>query len=296
MAFGLAMIAVAFGVMWPAAQSEGGPSEAPLAALPSVISVDEDGRLFTIEVDEASEADGVSDADDAEQVFYGATRLRYDAERKVLRMGGVLPDLDRLKILSETAPPDFRSAIKAIAERSADLKKKEELTEILADAPAGFAVVGAEAQKAAAWDAETKTLTVKQQIGPRAEAELLATTADPDLKLAVDEVYLKSSEHRVTVWWLILFFMCLTMGELCLSPVGLSLVTKLAPAKHVGLFMGGWFLATAVAEGAANMFGAYWGKMTPANYFLIFVVMCGVGAFLLAILIRPLKRMMHGVQ
>ena len=100
----------------------------------------------------------------------------------------------------------------------------------------------------------------------------------------------------MTVWWLILFFMCLTMGELCLSPVGLSLVTKLAPPKHVGLFMGGWFLATAVAEGAANLFGAYWGQMTPTDYFMMFVVMCAIGALLMALLIRPLKRMMHGVH
>ena len=284
MVFGLAMVSVAFGVMWPAAQRESGPSEAPLTALPSDFSVDEDGRLFT------------TDAESGDQVFYGATRLRYDADRKVLRMSGVLPDLDRLNILSETAPPDFRKAIKTIVEKSADLKKNEELTEILSNAPAGFAIVGEEARKAAAWDSETKTLTVKQQIGPRAEVEILATTADPDLKLAVDEVYLSSSEHRVTVWWLILFFMCLTMGELCLSPVGLSLVTKLAPPKHVGLFMGGWFLATAVAEGAANLFGAYWGQMTPTDYFMMFVVMCAIGALLMALLIRPLKRMMHGVH
>ena len=284
MVLGLAMVAVAFGIMWPAAQREAGPSEASLAALPCGFSVDEDGRLFT------------TDADSGDQVFYGATRLRYDADRKLLRMGGVLPDLDRLKILSETAPVDFKKAIEALVEKSADLKKTEELTEVLADAPAGFAIVGEEARKAAAWDSETKTLTVMQQIGPRAEVELLATTADPDLKAAVDEVYLASSEHRVTVWWLILFFMCLTMGELCLSPVGLSLVTKLAPPKHVGLFMGGWFLATAVAEFAANMFGAYWGKMTPMSYFTIFVVMCGIGALFMAVLIRPMKRMMHGVH
>ena len=90
--------------------------------------------------------------------------------------------------------------------------------------------------------------------------------------------------------------MVLTMGELCISPVGLSLVTKLAPARHVGLFMGGWFLATAVAEKLAQVFGAYWGKMPPMNYFLIFVVMCAVGSLLMALLIRRLKRMMHGVN
>jgi POT family proton-dependent oligopeptide transporter len=86
------------------------------------------------------------------------------------------------------------------------------------------------------------------------------------------------------------------MGELCLSPVGLSLVTKLAPAKHVGLFMGGWFLATAIAEKLAQVFGAYWGKMPPGNYFVIFIVMCGVGAVLLALLVPMLKRWMHGVH
>ncbi len=283
MVFGIAMVAVAFGVMWPAAQREAGPSESPLVALPDGIGVDEGGRLST------------TDADSGDQVFYGATRLRYDADRKLLRMSGVLPDLDRLKILSETAPSDFRKTIEMVAEKSEGLKKNKELTEVLEDAPAGFAIVGEEARKAAAWDPKTKTLTVKEQIGPRAKAELLATTADPFFKAAVDEIYLGSSEHRVTVWWLILFFMCLTMGELCLSPVGLSLVTKLAPPKHVGLFMGGWFLATAIAEGAANMFGAYWGKMTPMSYFTIFVVMCGGGALLMAVLVPMMKRKMHGV-
>ncbi len=284
MVFGLAMVAVAFGVMLPAAQREAGPSQAPLAALPDAFGVDQDGRIFT------------TDSKNGEQVFYGATRLRYDADDPLLRMSGVLPDLDRLKILSETAPDDFRKAIKAIVEKSAALKKGAELTEVLANAPAGFAIVGDEAQKITAWDPETKTLAVSAQIGARAEVELLAATADPLLKAAVDGVYVDSAKHRVTIWWLILFFMCLTMGELCLSPVGLSLVTKLAPPKHVGVFMGGWFLATAIAEFAANMFGAYWGKMVPWKYFLIFIVMCSAGALLMALLIRPMKRMMHGVH
>jgi POT family proton-dependent oligopeptide transporter len=284
MVFGLAMVAVAFGVMLPAAQREAGPSQSPLATLPGAFGVDEDGRIFT------------TDSEGEERIFYGATRLRYDAGEQVLLMSGVLPDLDRLKILSETAPAGFKKTIKTIVEKSKALKKGDELTEVLANPPAGFAMVGEEARKAAAWDSETNTLTVKQQIGARAEVELLATTADPAFKAAVDGIYVDSSKHRVTIWWLILFFMCLTMGELCLSPVGLSLVTKLAPPKHVGVFMGGWFLATAIAEFAANMFGAYWGKMVPWKYFLIFIVMCSAGALLMALLIRPMKRMMHGVH
>jgi POT family proton-dependent oligopeptide transporter len=64
----------------------------------------------------------------------------------------------------------------------------------------------------------------------------------------------------------------------------------------VGLFMGGWFLATAIAEKLAQVFGAYWGKMPPEQYFLIFVVMCGIGALFMAVLVPLLKRKMHGVQ
>ena len=68
-----------------------------------------------------------------------------------------------------------------------------------------------------------------------------------------------------------------------------------APA-HVGLFMGGWFLATAIAEKLAHIFGGMWGNMTPTKYFMFFVIFCGVGGLLMALLIKPMKRMMHGVK
>ena len=146
------------------------------------------------------------------------------------------------------------------------------------------------------FDPETNVLTAVGEIKERARTEFFAAAAEPEFKEAVDKIYLEASQFRVSVWWLIAFYLVLTMGELCLSPVGLSLVTKLAPPKHVGLMMGGWFLATAVAEKLAQVFGAHWGRMPPVDYFLIFVVMCAVGAILMAMLIRPLKRMMHGVH
>ena len=125
---------------------------------------------------------------------------------------------------------------------------------------------------------------------------MLAGAARPDFKAAVDRIYVESNKYRVSVWWLVAFFMVLTCGELCLSPVGLSLVTKMAPPKHVGLFMGGWFFFTALSEYSAQVFGAWWGTMAPGKYFMMFVFMCGAGGFLMLLLIRPLKRMMHGVQ
>ncbi|MFQ5412644.1 MAG: hypothetical protein ACE5EC_10105, partial [Phycisphaerae bacterium] len=268
MVLGLAMVAVAFGVMWPAAKSESRPSSTYLAELPENLDLSQ----------------------------YGATRMNYDPNEKTLHMTGVLTDLDRLRMLAESAPADFKERVDSLVKKSAELDEGAELIEAIESAPVGFDVVGEEAKKVLEWDASTNTLRVKGEIKKRAEVELLAMAAQPEFKKAVDKIYLDSSEFRISVWWLILFFMCLTCGELCLSPVGLSLVTKLAPAKHVGLFMGGWFLATAIAEKLAQVFGAYWGKMIPGQYFLIFVVMCGVGALLMAALIRPLKRMMHGVH
>ena len=53
---------------------------------------------------------------------------------------------------------------------------------------------------------------------------------------------------QVAVVWLVLMYWLHTMGELCLSPMGLSLVTKLAPKRLVGLMMGGWFLSTAIGN------------------------------------------------
>ena len=55
-------------------------------------------------------------------------------------------------------------------------------------------------------------------------------------------------EDKMSAMWIIVFYAVITFGELCLSPMGLSLVTKLAPKRLVGLMMGGWFLSTAIGN------------------------------------------------
>ncbi|UCC31486.1 MAG: peptide MFS transporter [Phycisphaerales bacterium] len=293
MVLGLVGVALAFGVMWPAAHLENGASSAPLAAVPSPLAVDEEGFVYGRD----------DDSDAAERVYYGAKRLRYDAASQTLQMSGVLVDLDRFRLLAQTAPEEFVAEVERFAEQTAEERPGDDgVTALLEHAPEGLGPVeikeveGRDRKTIVSWDPETKELTAFAEINKRARAEFLAAAAEPAFKRAVDRVYLDSSDFRVSVWWLIGFYLVLTMGELCLSPVGLSLVTKLAPPKHVGLFMGGWFLATAIAEKLAQVFGAYWGKMPPLDYFFIFVVMCGVGALLMALLVRSLKRMMHGVQ
>ena len=274
MVMGVAAVTVAFLIMWPAAIRENGPSEASLDKLPAGIDL---------------------------KVF-GATRLSYDQDRQKLCMNGVLPDLDRLRLLAESAPAEFKSVVTSLvkksAEKAAKAKRGEvwQVSEVVASAPADYRVSGEEASKIVKWDAATRTLSTTSEIKARAESEALAGAAEPGFRAAVDNIFVESNKHRVSVWWLVAFFMVLTCGELCVSPVGLSLVTKLAPPKHVGLFMGGWFFFTALSEYVAQVFGAWWGTMAPGRYFMIFVGICGGGAFFMALLVRPLKRMMHGVQ
>lgn len=290
MVMGLALVAVAFGVMWPAAHFENGVSSAALAALPDGFNVDDEGLVYSTETDD----DGTQ-----ERTYYGAARLGYDQNQKRLVMNGVLTDLDRLRLLALTAPADLVTTIKEFAAKTVEEPEQEEQIDC---APVGMESIevwegeGTSRKIVLTWNGDTKTLTSTGEVKERARIEYLAAAADAEFKVAVDQVYVESGTFRVSVWWLILFFMVLTMGELCLSPVGLSLVTKLAPAKHVGLCMGGWFLATAAAEYTAQVFGAFWGKMPPGTYFVIFVIMCGAGALLMALLIKPLKKMMHGVH
>jgi proton-dependent oligopeptide transporter, POT family len=94
--------------------------------------------------------------------------------------------------------------------------------------------------------------------------------------------------------WLVIVYLLHTMGELCLSPVGLSMVTKLAPARLVSLMMGIWYTANFVANYFAGILeNLLNGSGIPLYWFL---VGSSIGAGVLLILITPLiKKLMHGV-
>ncbi len=105
--------------------------------------------------------------------------------------------------------------------------------------------------------------------------------------------------QKVLPTWLIATYLLHCIGELCLSPVGLSSVTKLAPQRLVGQMMGIWFLATALGNLIAGLIaGAFTDKAVaqmPGRFFLIVLVTCGSGVVLL-LLARPIKKLMSGVQ
>ena len=69
-------------------------------------------------------------------------------------------------------------------------------------------------------------------------------------------------------FWLILAYAIVTLGELMLSPMGLSLVSKVAPISIRGLMMGGWFVATAIGNKLTQI-GIYWDIWLQSTFFLV---------------------------
>lgn len=104
----------------------------------------------------------------------------------------------------------------------------------------------------------------------------------------------------VSMIWLILAYFFHTMGELCLSPVGLSYVSKLSPKKLLGLLFGFWFCASAIANFLGGFMGAYIDQITQTHsmsyFFLIFTIIPVATAAILLVLNPMLKRMMHGIH
>ena len=87
----------------------------------------------------------------------------------------------------------------------------------------------------------------------------------------------------------------LTLGELYLSPVGLSLVTKLAPPRIVSMMMGMWFLSSFFGDYLCGYLGAYWEKMSHANFFVMLTVMSCAAGLCMFVLLKPLKKAIgHG--
>ena len=97
-------------------------------------------------------------------------------------------------------------------------------------------------------------------------------------------------------WWLIGCYLLQTLGELCLSPVGLSAMTKLAPTRAAGLVMGIWFLGTAIGNWLAGRAGSLFDSMPLPQLFGTVAASALIAAVLLAILTKPTVKLMAGVK
>ena len=124
------------------------------------------------------------------------------------------------------------------------------------------------------------------------------------------------SQTKIAMWWLVALYVLHTIGELCLSPIGLSMVSKLAPVRFGSLLMGTWYLSSAfsnkfagtlssyippsaedVAAGIAHYRSLLGFQITNLyDFFTVFIVMSGAAAIILLILSGWLKKMMHGIR
>ncbi len=121
---------------------------------------------------------------------------------------------------------------------------------------------------------------------------MLLTTAAL-LLMALAGLFSDGGTAKVSGLWLAGFYLIVTTGELCLSPVGLSLVTKLTPKRLVGLAMGGWFVAVAFGNKFSGFFGGIQHLMDPLYFYL---VLAGVSALVALFIFFMLPRLDRAIR
>ncbi len=101
-------------------------------------------------------------------------------------------------------------------------------------------------------------------------------------------------DEKASSWWLIMSYGVITIGELCLSPMGLSLVSKLSPPRLTALMMGGWFLSTSVGNKLSGVMSGMWNSFEDKSHFFWMNFAYCVAAFLLmAALLKWLRNVMR---
>ncbi len=105
---------------------------------------------------------------------------------------------------------------------------------------------------------------------------------------------------KVSMIWLILAYLLHTLGELCLSPLGLSYVSKLVPARMIAFMFGMWYLAIAIGNKLAGSLGGMIEQVTKqydlSTFFLIFTIVPIAGGLVVAMLNPLLKKLMHDIR
>jgi POT family proton-dependent oligopeptide transporter len=100
----------------------------------------------------------------------------------------------------------------------------------------------------------------------------------------------------VSSWWLVFTYLFHSLGELCLSPVGLSAMTKLAPARVAGMMMGLWFVTIAIGDFLGARVTSLYESVPLPTLFGIVAGVAFVAAMALVVLVKPTVRLMSGVK
>ena len=259
-----------------------GNTYSDVAVTQEFLAVDVAGRVWTLKEIEAAQAsrmagDGyvelefkATEADVAQGVTVGGKPVENEKVYKHVRpwrefVAGDAPPAAR------TAPPEDRASLPALAESERAASGRVNFTADAGDVAAGLGVAGEEV-KASVFQALNPMFIL--MLGPVFSwiwGALGRRDPSAGIKFGLGLVQLgagfacfwmgaKSADSNgmVAMSWLVLGYLLQTTGELCLSPVGLSLVTKLSPARVVSTIMGAWFLATAFS----HILAAFLAKMT----------------------------------
>lgn len=96
--------------------------------------------------------------------------------------------------------------------------------------------------------------------------------------------------EKSSAWWLIGSYAVITVGELCLSPIGLSVVSKVAPPRLTSLLMGGWFLAISIGNKLSGVLSSLWDKYEhKANFFWVNFIACMIAGLIIFSILKWLR-------
>jgi POT family proton-dependent oligopeptide transporter len=289
MVLGLVLMSASVAIMVAAAKQENKITIIPYKEdkLPTGLTLGEGG-----EVAQTNEKTGKVER-------FHAGRLTFDPLRRELQLNGVLPDNERDLIIEKTAPAGFRKKVEELAKLSKkiDGDKVKSVSVKLDKEPPGFNMQYAGLKKSVvSYDPKTRTLTAYQPLQEKEVKALLVAAGEPGFRDTMHKLFVEASVFRVSYWWLFWSYILATLGELCLSPVGLSMVSKLAPARFATMLMGVWMLTSAFGNFAAGWLGEVWGRIPPTEFFWWTTGVVGVAALVLLALVRWVVAMMHGVK
>ena len=103
----------------------------------------------------------------------------------------------------------------------------------------------------------------------------------------------RNGAEKASVLWLISSYGVITIGELLLSPMGLSLVSKLSPVRITSLMMGGWFLATSIGNKLSGVLSSMWDQYNnKANFFWLNFALLMAATLMCFLMLKWLNRIM----
>jgi proton-dependent oligopeptide transporter, POT family len=129
------------------------------------------------------------------------------------------------------------------------------------------------------------------QTGASGHASWLFGVALANLLMAFAAVQTGASGHASWLW-LFFYFVIVTIGELYLSPVGLSLVSKVAPGRVLSLMMGVWLATSFVGNFLAGWLGSYWSSMDKPAFFIMIAGVAALAGVAIALISKPLRKIL----